>query len=423
MEVLLINHSLYTGGVETLMVRMANWLVRNGHGCGLMLRDSFPGDLTSLLDPRVRKVIAGNWWDWLVVPGIGTTVWESWNLPRPDFIYTFEKNWSVIGLMIRDLFKRNPPAVATGAYHLNQFAYEYTPKREGRLNILHKEIYDRFYPDSAKFFMSEETKIGHERYFGRPIADGWIWPLPIEIPGDDTVAARTPVPRRILSIGRLTLFKTYSWYMVPILHRLREKYPEVQWHVHGFGLCERELVDQVWKQAIADGLIVFHGPVEYQKIGDVFSQASVFVGMGTTILEAAAAGVPTIPAVVDDKDAVSWGFIDSLPYYSVGETVPGKEPVAEVEDLLERFFAADDAEVVRIAKAGRAYVEEYSMDHLMTRFLDHANKLHAGPELTVGMKLRYLWIRSLKLLRNLRLAATHLGGPPARHPGGDRVMH
>ena len=423
MEVLLINHSLYTGGVETLIVRMANWLVRNGHGCGILLRDSFEGDLTPLLDKRVRWVVVGNWWDWLVVPFVGRFVWKSWALPKPDVVYTFEKNWAFTGLMVRDLFSEFPPAVATGAYHLNQFAYEHRPANIGRLNRFQEEIYNRVYPDSGKFFMSEETRIGHERHFNRPMPGGWVWPLPIEIPGEEAIAGRMPVPRRILSIGRLTLFKTYSWYMVPILCRLREKFPDVQWHVHGFGACERVLVDHVWKQAIDDGLIVFHGPLKYEAIQRVFDQAAVFIGMGTTLLEAAAAGVPSIPALVDDPDAFSWGFIERMPYFTVGETVPGMSPEAKVEDLLEELFNAPAEKVADIAAAGRHYVDAYSMDRLMNEFLDRLRGIPSGPALTCKTKVHYLGIRVLKLLRNLRLTWSTLGGPPARHPGGDRVMH
>ena len=423
MEILLINHSLYTGGVETLMVRMANWLVRNGHGCTILLRDSFAGDLTTVLDPKVNLRVVANQWDLLAVPGIGLLLWNHWDLPKPDAIYTLEQNWSTIGLLVRDLFPQSPPTVATGAYHLNQFAYEGTPLKWGRMELFGQQIYDRRYLDSQKFFMSEETRIGHERFFKRGLTNGWVWPLPIEIPSRESLSGRKPVPYRILSIGRLTLFKTYSWYMVPILHALRGTYPDVSWHVYGFGGCERELVDVVWKDAIRDGLIVFHGPIAYQEIQSAFNQAAVFIGMGTTLLEAAAAGVPCIPAVVDDKDAATWGFINQMPYFSVGETVPGTEPQKKVEDILHQIFLSSPAEVEAIITSGRDYVDAYSSDRLMNQFLAHLTEIECGHRLPLILKVRYLWIRFLKLIRNLCLSYNRQGMEPVRHPGGDRLLH
>jgi glycosyltransferase involved in cell wall biosynthesis len=423
MQILLINHSLYTGGVETLMVRMANWLVRNGHGCGILLRDTFDGDLTPMLDPKVRLRVVGNQWDLLAVPCVRGFVWKSWSLPKPDCIYTLEQNWTIVGMLVRTLFPDNPPKIATGAYHINQFAYEYVPEKWGVLDLLRQEIYDKHYLDEQKFFMSEETRQGHERFFKRTIPDGWVWPLPIEFPDEQTLESRRPVPHRIVSIGRLTRFKTYSWYMVPVMHELRLKYPDVQWHVYGFGMCERELVDEVWKDAIGDGLIVFHGPISYGEIKRAFDEAAVFIGMGTTLLEAAATGVPCIPALVDDPDAKSWGFIDQMPYFTVGETVPGMNPTENVIDLIDRLFQMSDHEVRTVAQKGRDYSLVYSMDQLMESFLQQVRTLPIGRELDAGIRLRYTAIRFVKMFRNLYLSLSRIGKPPLRHPSGDRIYY
>lgn len=420
MEILLVNHSLYTGGVETLMVRMANWLVRNGHGCSIILRESFPGDLCPLLDPRVKLRVTRNRWDLLAIPLLRRLIWKSWRIPAPDIIYTLEQNWAVVGLLISDLFHHRGPGMANGAYHPNQFCYEQNPSNPGRLGLFQRKLYDRHYRDAQKFFMSEETRAGHEAFFVRPLKDGWVWPLPIEVHRPSETI--DPVPERIVTVGRLTKFKTYSWYLVPILTRLRNHFPNLQWHVYGSGMCQDELVTDVWKDAIREGLIVFHGPVPYAKMREAIATSTVFLGMGTAILEAAATGVPVIPTVIDDPNGVTWGFIDSLPYFSVGETVPGREPTQRVEDFLIRILGATPEYRRQVIDNGWKYVEAYSMDRLMPDFLEHTVNLRGG-KLPASAKLRYLWIRSLKLLRNLSNSIKRLGKPPLRHPSGDRLIH
>lgn len=422
MEVLLINHSLYTGGVETLVVRMANWLVGHGHGCSILLRDQFTGDLTSLLDPKVRLRVVGNTWDFLAMKGIRRIIWKSFALPKPDIIYTLEQNWSVVGLLVRDIFHKEKPAVATGAYHLNQFAYEQTDVRPGRLALLQRDIYDRFYLDSQKVFMSEETRVGHETFFNRKINEGWVWPLPVKIPDLSALEERKPVPGRVLSIGRLTRFKSYSWYMVPILRSLRHRHPKIQWHVYGSGMCEEELVTHYWKDAIEEGLIVFHGSIPYEHIMKAFNEATVFIGMGTVLLEAAAAGVPAIPALVDDTESVTWGFIDKMPYFTVGETVPGMLPTCKVETLLDEILSADTFLARSISVSGRKYVEPYSEEILMQKFLDKMLQMNRGLPLPARIRWRYFVIRSVKFLRNAFMSLSRIGKPPLRHPSGDRVM-
>jgi glycosyltransferase involved in cell wall biosynthesis len=422
-EVLLINHSLYTGGVETLIVRMANWVVRHGHGCSILLRDQFEGDLTPLLDSAVKLRIVGNEWDLLAIKCFRSLIWRSFKLPKPDVIYTLEQNWSVIGLLIRDVFRKDPPSVATGAYHINQFAYEQNLSNPGRLALLQRDIYNRCYLDSQKVFMSEETRSGHEAFFKRKIEEGWVWPLPIKIPDIAELQSRKPVPGRILSIGRLTRFKSYSWYMVPILQSLRKRHSNVQWHIYGSGMCEDELIQIVWKDAIRDGLIVFHGSIPYEQITKAFHEASVFVGMGTVLLEAAAAGVPAIPALVDDSEALSWGFIDKMPYFTVGETIPGMNPQFRVEDLLDEVLTANAADSDAIGTAGRRYVEPYCEDLLMHRFLATMNELDRGSELPAMICWRFIAIRVVRFFRNLALSISRVGQEPLRHPSGDRVIY
>lgn len=422
-EVLLINHSLYTGGVETLMVRMANWLVRHGHGCSILLRDQFEGDLTPLLDSAVKLRIVGNKWDLLAIKCIRNFIWRSFKLPKPDVIYTLEQNWSVFGLLVRDIFRKDPPSVATGAYHLNQFAYEQNLSNPGRLALLQRDIYNRCYLDSQKVFMSEETRVGHETFFRRKIVEGWIWPLPIKIPDPAELQSRKPVPGRILSIGRLTRFKSYSWYMVPILQSLRKRHSNVQWHIYGSGMCEDELIQTVWKEAIHDGLIVFHGSIPYEQIAKAFHEASVFIGMGTVLLEAAAAGVPAIPALVDDSEGLSWGLIDKMPYFTVGETIPGIKPPYKVEDLLDEVLGATSADADAIGAAGRRYVEPYCEDLLMHKFLETMNQLDRGSELPAMIRWRFMTIRVIKFFRNLALSISRVGQEPLRHPSGDRVIY
>ena len=423
MEVLLINHSLYTGGVETLIVRMANWLVRHGHGCSILLRDQFAGDLSPLLDSKVKLRIVGNKWDLLAIKYFRSFIWRSFKLPKPDVIYTLEQNWSVIGLLVRDVFREDPPSVATGAYHLNQFAYEQKLSNPGRLALLQREIYDTCYLDSQKVFMSEETRVGHETFFNRKIVEGWIWPLPIRIPDIAELQSRKPVPGRIISIGRLTRFKSYSWYMVPILQSLRKRHSNVQWHIYGSGMCEDELIQLVWKDAIRDGLIVFHGSIPYEQITKAFHEASVFVGMGTVLLEAAAAGVPAIPALVDDSEALSWGFIDKMPYFTVGETIPGMKPQFKVEDLLDEVLNANAHASNAISSAGRKYIEPYSEDLLMRRFLETMVKLEPGPALPNMIRWRFIAIRVVRFFRNLALSISRVGQEPLRQPGGDRLIY
>lgn len=92
--------------------------------------------------------------------------------------------------------------------------------------------------------MSDEVKKGHEKFFQRPIDGGFIWPLPLELPDEAELEHRSADPNIIMSVGRITPFKTYNAYMVDVITELRAKHPRLKWVVYGFGPDEARLLGE-----------------------------------------------------------------------------------------------------------------------------------------------------------------------------------
>ena len=399
MEILIYNHSLYTAGVETLIVRMANWLVDNGHGCTVVLRHTFDGDLCPLLRPEVNLRCVGNSWELLAIPGLRQLIWNHAELPTPDVVYTLEQCWATAGLLIRDLFPPGRTTAITGAYHPNQFCYEGRPAKEGKVQKLRQVAYDRYYPDRTKFFMSDEVKEGHEKFFQRPINGGFIWPLPLELPDEAALEHRSAEPNIIMSVGRLTPFKTYNTYMVHVITELRAKYPRLKWVVYGFGPDESRLLDGPWKSLIQSGALEFRGLVPYHELRVALSSAKAFIGMGTALLEAGALGVPSVPAIVYDEEAKTYGYLTDLPYYTCGEILPSGLPQRHVSRVLDDVLSMNADQYSQLCRQHREYMEGYSIQKVMQNWLDQLAKLRQEPpiEYPDSKKLWYLFRRTLQL--------------------------
>jgi hypothetical protein len=95
----------------------------------------------------------------------------------------------------------------------------------------------------------------------------------------------------------------------------------------------------------------------------------------------------------------------------------------KVEDLLDEVLTANAADSDAIGAAGRRYVEPYSEDLLMQRFLKAMVKLEPGPALPNRIRWRFIAIRVVKFFRNLALSISRVGQEPLRHPGGDRLIY
>jgi glycosyltransferase involved in cell wall biosynthesis len=399
MEVLIYNHSLYTAGVETLIVRMANWLVSNGHGCSIVLRHTFEGDMCPLLRPEVNLRIAGNSWELLAIPGLRQLIWNRADLPTPDVVYTLEQSWATAGLLIRDLFPLGRTIAITGAYHPNQFCYEGRSAKEGKIHKLRQVVYDRYYPDQTKFFMSDEVKEGHEKFFKRPINGGFIWPLPLELPDEAALEQRSANSDIIMSVGRLTPFKTYNTYMVDVIMELRAKHLELKWVVYGFGPDEARLLDGPWKSLIQSGALEFRGLVPYHEMQAALSSAKVFIGMGTALLEAGAFGVPSVPAIVYDEEAKTYGYLTDLPYYTCGELLSMGPPQRHVSQVLDDVLSMNDDQYSQLCRQHRDYMKGYSIQKVMQNWIDQLAKVRQEPSIEYpdSKKLWYLFRRTLQL--------------------------
>ena len=119
--------------------------------------------------------------------------------------------------------------------------------------------------------------------------------------------------------------------------------------------------------------IKVNGEVPYSRIPAVIQDASVFIGMGTTILEVGSYGVPTIPAIAYSKMPFTYGYLHDLPYYSLGERLES-DPVVPIADLISELYHSTENYFEEFRNKTKKYVSEYSVDTLMSNFIHFTSK-------------------------------------------------
>ena len=88
--------------------------------------------------------------------------------------------------------------------------------------------------------------------------------------------------------------KEYNLYMVDIVHRLRAKGLAVEWSVYGEGSLRSSIEARIAELNL-ENTIVLKGALPYERFGEAMQSAYVFVGMGTSIIEAGLCQVPGVP--------------------------------------------------------------------------------------------------------------------------------
>ncbi len=117
------------------------------------------------------------------------------------------------------------------------------------------------------------------------------------------------------------------------------------WSVYGAGEYEAEMRENIRKHKL-EGVISIEGVVPYHRFWQVLSDAYIFVGMGTALLEAALFKVPNFCALPYDRTGLTYGSSRMLPPGSNGQlsTVKPGNMMAEIERILALTPAEYEAE-------------------------------------------------------------------------------
>ena len=183
------------------------------------------------------------------------------------------------------------------------------------------------------YFMSESVKKSHEMRWG-PFKKPYEV-HPIVLPDRQTVKEGARERKRIVSIGRLVPWKSYNASIPAIAEALSARELDFVWDVYGTGPLLDGLRHEVETLGLGDR-VVFHGAVDFTDLDRVLSSADLFIGMGTSMLEAAIRKVPCIVAV----DSSAWhcyGMLPDVPAGNVGESQE-RPPDVAISDLVVDFF-------------------------------------------------------------------------------------
>ena len=365
---LFISKELNLGGVETLLVRVINWLTTHNQKVTLLLyRGSGKLKLVENLQENENlEIIKGT---------------QKTRLKTSHF-YIDAKTHKLLKNRIFDVIFTAMPKPFVVSYLFNgkkRFNGVYSNRAYVR-NKTVKDILQKLDPlfTQKLLFMNENLKVWAEDALNTGLPDSYF-PLPVRLPALKFFCA-SPQSGKIVSIGRLIPGKYYNYFMVPVMEQLIEKHPNLTWHIYGHGTEEERLKDLISKSKAKDH-IFFHGAVNYEDIPNVLNNALCFVGQGTALLEACALGLPGIPALGKEKTAYTHGYYYHLPAFNTGADLE-KKPTQKISDLISALAEIDEDEYASIAEKCRAKAADHDMDTVMQNFLqltDNEKQEHMEP--------------------------------------------
>ena len=362
---LLAYGALHTAGIETLIVRLANHLVRDGGDVAVCFSG---GVLASALDGRVAQ---------LDYAGLTDAVRRSCNwlsdLPAcAAVLISFDPISAALALAI----ETGAPvgvrvAHLSGVYHPR--AYHMTGERRDRVWL--NRLVARAVGDSHLFYMNRETRDDHAAQWGVDLSGSAIIPVPVD------AMPRVWMPRsgpslKVVSVGRLTDFKQYNLGIPGIVRDCHAAGVEVDWDIYGTGPLAAEMIAEIAHCGVADH-VAMKGHLAYHQMPETVTGYDLFVGLGTAALEAAMQGVPTI-AATDSQQRASYGYFHQLPFGNLGERQATPAPY-DIGDMLIDHARLDDAGRIDLSEQAHAAAMYYAMPDIVRMLYQLAEDVPPPP--------------------------------------------
>ena len=332
-QTVFVIHRFIVGGVETLISRLGAYLLSKGMRVAIVV-GSIAEDASHLVPPGVDLHIIDT--DSLLNRHTAVPAIRSLGITRIDLLFTGDP-WSCWMATVLSTSLPERPKHIAGVYQPDEYIYPSNRAffRSSYGEYLRSRNFDRNVPDCSKTFMSDWIRTLHARSFKRDLDSTSVMILPVQS-AMFANCVRNPERHRIVSVGRITKWKTYHQYMPLIVQSLSIKGYPVHWDIYGEGEFKEQMVESIRVLGI-ESLVTLHGTLEYERYSSAMSKAGVFVGMGTAMVEAAFCRVPCVSATARCGDPLTYGNLYDLPVGIVGEHLD-EPPGQSVEKLIERIF-------------------------------------------------------------------------------------
>lgn len=354
-NILMIHHALVSGGIETLIVKLANKLHEKQF------------NITLITEPGGDESLRGN-------ARNCTTMFEFKSLflcfafysrlknIKVDVIYCFGPLQLLIGLWLKQrLFKQ--AKLLIGVYHPREY-YSSKAKKPYLQKIIEQIV--KKIPDQNIVFMNQACKERHSEGLGRNFANSAVIPVPT---GKFSLCnLSNSNSRKIISIGRLVSFKRYNFAMIQVIESLKAKGLCFEYHIYGDGEDYSDL-SQAAQSSQAAELIFLHGTLNYAELPVILKDSFLFVGMGMAMVEAAAMGIPALVAIESEMKPLTYGFFGELDPSNTGET-SNILPRHGLLEKIEFLSTATETQYVDLVETGRLNAASFDIDAIIGKYIE-----------------------------------------------------
>ena len=357
-KITFVYENIVIGGVQTLLIRLSKALIKIGVNVEIYYSRIYErGELE--------------------FEEIGTNMY-SYTRQYPYDIIESNKNSNIITFEVgtyMDMVVANKKSSNTSIflYSVHPYTFEYFYK-SCKYSIFYKIFHNQYYKfvkrtveNGGVMFMDEQC-FNHTctEYDINNIDDIDKYLLRVIMPVDD-VEFNMDIHNNlfnILTVSRADFpFKGYIKGLINCFKELQMSGKKLKLTIITSG-TEKE---QVYKWCENQENIEIIEDVSYEKLKKYYREANVYVGMGTTILEAAASGVVAIPIAPYTYECNTYGLFSEKPNWILTEIGEGKN----IKNNLEYLMGLSDSDYEKLSILSKKSVQKlYGEEIVINKFKD-----------------------------------------------------
>lgn len=403
-RVVFISYLSNYGGIETLLIRMVKWL-REQEIPSLIVTDSErPTDETLLCELEQETVVKR-----MPFRGYKTlSVYEDLGIAPGERLKLIV--FSYPGYLIGDEIRRQAPNSQLLFYDPHQYGLilEFSFQNRFMKRLSHvwaKRLVRRMDAQHELVYMDGLCMERTARTYGCKSRPDLVIPLAMRIRSYEEGKAKRRFEKRefrILTVARMEFpFKGYVIGLIGLFEQLCRQYPGLHLDLVGDGSNQGQLKNRISHlDPEIQKRVHWHGNVPYHALESYFDRAKLYIGMGTTVLDAANHGIVSLPVGSYTYHCKGYGFLYEDPMNLGG--IGGR---TEMAGLIRRVLAFTEEEYCLCVKRQFAAIRPlYAIDRVMERFLSWNN--HSRASIFSGWERAF--IRAGRLAYRTKKAAASL---------------
>jgi glycosyltransferase involved in cell wall biosynthesis len=254
-------------------------------------------------------------------------------------------------------FSKIKPAITVGFYHSLEFLWggERIPYYEK----VNRHFVLEFLPKKNLLLFSAELlqlyqKAGFHLRGAQTFRIGVIHGINVN---QHKVYTKDPI-LKIVSVGRLVEFKTYNIWMLDVVAELKKK-TKVIYDIYGDGPIRAEIEKKIKDLDLSDSVKV-RGLIEYKDFHKTIICYDIFVGSGTSIIEASSFGLCCIVGIESIRVPLSYDFFDKSYMFEYNILLKNKTLIP-VQELIEEFLSKSIAEKTKMSEDHKKAADNFSI--------------------------------------------------------------